>query len=69
MSRVSQRDAGLRGVGGTLPGGVAPADRDPGADMFPVEQKSSRYRASDQGQDPDVSSGGQNPREAARHVC
>lgn len=59
--------AGPAGI--TLPGGVAPADRDSGADMFPVEQKPDCYRATDQRQEPDVSFGGQDSGEAAGHVC
>lgn len=35
--------------------------------MFPVEEKSSRYRASHQSQDPDVSFGGKDSRETACH--
>lgn len=51
----------------TLPRGVPPANRHSGANMFPVEEKSSRYRASHQSQDPDVSFGGKDSRETACH--
>lgn len=51
----------------SLPGGVPPAQRLPGAGMFPVEQKSSRYGASDQRQDADVPLGGEDSCEAAGH--
>lgn len=50
-----------------LPRGVPPANRHSGANMFPVEEKSSRYRASHQSQDPDVSFGGKDSRETACH--
>ena len=54
-------------IGVTLPGGVPPAYWDSGADMFPVEQKSSRYRASNKRQDSKMSFGGQDSCEAACH--
>lgn len=50
-----------------LPGGVSPAQRLSGGDMFPMEQKPSRYGASDQREDSDVSLGGEDSREAAGH--
>lgn len=51
----------------TLPRRVPPANRHSGANMFPVEEKSSRYRTSHQSQDPDVSFGGKDSRETACH--
>lgn len=54
-------------IGVTLPGGVPPAHWDSGADMFPVEQKSSRHGASNKRQDPEMSFGGQDSCEAACH--
>lgn len=40
-----------------LPGGVAPADWGPGADVLPVQQESDRYWASHQRQDPGIAFG------------
>lgn len=50
-----------------LPGGVEPAAGSPGAHTLPVEQKTRRDGPADHRQDPDVSFGGEDSGEAARH--